>query len=1056
MTDAAGYRLVRPAAAAAAPAAAVRLDPAGRAVVDHRSGPLLVLAGPGTGKTTLIVEAVVEAIEGRGIDPESVLVLTFSRRAAAELRQRITARLARTVREPLARTFHSYAFGLLRMRAALTGGPAPRLLAGPEQDLMIRDLLAGNADTGSVGWPAALVPALRTRGFAAELRDLLMRAVERGVDAPELAAYGVRLRRPEWEAAAQFLQDYRDVTALAGGVAYDPAELIRAAVDTLESDPELLEAERRRRRVVIVDEYQDTDPAQEQLLELIAAGADAVIVVGDHDQSIYGFRGADPGMIRRFPETFTAPDGSPAPTVALDVSHRAGPVLLAASRRIAARLPGPAGHRDLVADSDLPAGELDVAIFTSASAEAAHAAHVLRSAHLRDGVAWDDMAVLVRSTVTTLPQLRRALSAAGVPVEVAGDDLPLAQQPVVAAILLLLRCAIDPQQVNPASAVELLRSPLGGADAVGLHRLRRELRRADTAAGGHTPSGLLLAAALHDPTLLGQVRGGSAQPAERVAGLLATACERIRAGASAEDVLWAVWSQTRLELRWERQARAGGLLGAAADSDLDAVVALFDAAARYVDRMPAATVDTFLDSIAGQQIPGDRLAPAASPAGRVRVLTAHAAKGMQWEVVVVAGVQEGSWPDLRRRGTLLGSETLVDVAAGIDPALVGLPPPEAMLAEERRLFYVAVTRARRSLTVTAVLADDETPSRFLDELDPLGPAEEREPRVSRRSLSLGSMVCELRGVVTDVAAPPRRRRAAARSLARLAAAGVPGAEPDSWWGLAPLSDDRPLVDDGDPVGVSPSTVGRFGTCELQWFLERVGASTGTGLAQGIGTLIHRLAELQAAGAAPDVLRRQLDEVLATSDLGPPWRARIEGDRIRSMLAKYLTWINGDGAARDLVVTEAPFEIEVGRARMRGRVDRLERDADGRLVVVDIKTSASSARSAELARQPQLGSYQLAVAEGGFGQLDPSREPGGAVLLSLGSHVKANEQRQPPIDDDPDPQWARQLIQQVAEGMGGASFRAVPNSRCPICVARHSCPASPFGVPGPDDAGEAGA
>src|SRR6476619_2855395 len=155
ISPAPSYRLVRPATPSASDVAVPALDAAQRAVVDHPGGPLLVLAGPGTGKTTTIVEAVVARIEA-GADPEQVLVLTFGRRAAAELRGRITARLGRATKEPLARTFHSYAFGVLRRESALRGEPSPRLLAGPEQDLVIRDLLAGNIADGARDWPARL------------------------------------------------------------------------------------------------------------------------------------------------------------------------------------------------------------------------------------------------------------------------------------------------------------------------------------------------------------------------------------------------------------------------------------------------------------------------------------------------------------------------------------------------------------------------------------------------------------------------------------------------------------------------------------------------------------------------------------------------------------------------------------------------------------------------------------------------------------------------------------------------------------------------------------
>src|SRR6266566_5866293 len=144
-----------------------RLDQAQQQVVEHKGGPLLVLAGPGTGKTTTIVAAVADRIENRGIAPERILVLTFSRKAAAELRERITARLHRTTREPLAVTFHSYAYALVRREFALAGDEPPTLLSGPEQLLEVRRLLRGEAEDGGTRWPERLRPALGTRGFAA-------------------------------------------------------------------------------------------------------------------------------------------------------------------------------------------------------------------------------------------------------------------------------------------------------------------------------------------------------------------------------------------------------------------------------------------------------------------------------------------------------------------------------------------------------------------------------------------------------------------------------------------------------------------------------------------------------------------------------------------------------------------------------------------------------------------------------------------------------------------------------------------------------------------------
>ena len=174
-------------------------------------------------------------------------------------------------------------------------------------------------------------------------------------------------------------------------------------------------------------------------------------------------------------------------------------------------------------------------------------------------------------------------------------------------------------------------------------------------------------------------------------------------------------------------------------------------------------------------MPGDSFADGGGTDSGVQILTAHASKGLEWDLVCVAGVQEGSWPNLRLRGSLLGSELLVDVLADRDVPAINVTAP--VLAEERRLFYVAVTRARRRLIVTAVIGQDEQPSRFLDEIDPLDPDTDRPIRRAERGVHLPGLVAELRAVVTDPQASASPRADAATELARLAAAHVPGAQP---------------------------------------------------------------------------------------------------------------------------------------------------------------------------------------------------------------------------------------------------------------------------------------
>ncbi|MEU9506858.1 ATP-dependent DNA helicase [Micromonospora sp. NPDC048170] len=1137
-------------------------DPRQAEIAAHTDGPMLVLGGPGTGKTSMLVEAVAARV-AEGVDPERILVLTFSRRGATALRQRIEARVAdggqRVLREPLVRTLPAYAFGLLRRAAAERGEPSPRLLTGPEQDLIIRELLdvvGEEPDDDPVGWPEDLRPALRTRAFAAQLRDLLMRAAERGVGPVELARLGEKLGRADWPAAARFLREYVAVLALRdvsnrGSIAYDPAELVRAATGMLLDDPELLAAERRRLAHVYVDELADTDPAQQDLLATVAGGGKHLVAFGDPDSSTYAFRGADPAGVTTFPHRFRTASGAPAAQVVLTTSYRAGARLLAASGRLARRLRGPAAHRAVHPLPDAPPGSVEVRTFRSATSEAAWLAHALREAHLLGGVPWSEMAVLVRSTGRQLPSLQRALHAAGVPTVVHGEDLPLHLQPAVAPLLLLLRCALEPERLDEETAVALLHSPLGGADPLAERRLRQGLRALALAGGDRRPSGELIVEALRDPAELAGIERHWAEPAQTVAGLLAVAREAAaRPGATAEDVLWAVWRASGLAELWSAATGRGQAVAGegdvarrrraeAADRDLDAVMVLFDAAARFTDRLPGARTEVFLDHVLGQDLPADTLAPTADRGEAVRLLTAHAAKGLEWDLVAVAGVQEGVWPDLRLRGSLLGSERLVDVlagrtaGAGVVAALVG--QTSALLDEERRLFHVAVTRARRRLLVSAVASaavggDDheEQPSRFLYELGPTdppspaddpphpadnsmppadnppspsgsaatradgaappdggpegvepvtggtapggsgparpdrdpsqrpgdgGPAEaEEEPDrpgalpVSRppRALTLPALVAELRTAVSDPAAPYARRQAAAAELARLAAAGVAGAHPDDWWGLRQLSDDRPLVDEGDPVRVTPSAMESALRCSLRWLLERHGGSPPASAAQGVGNLVHAaamLAEDASAdrGALLDYVAARFDAI----ELAARWMVGPEHSRAETMVDKLLRWLAAN--PRRLLAIEHEFAVRLDDPRrpieLVGRVDRLEVDEDGRLVVIDLKTGKSTAVTAnDLAEHPQLGAYQAAVEAGGFAEF--GEESGGAALVQLGTGAKdAKEQSQPPAGEGPEAGWATALVRRTADTMAAATFAAVANSKCRVCPVRTSCPVS---------------
>lgn len=1079
--------------------------------------PWQVLGGPGTGKTALLVDLAAERIAA-GADPDSVLVLTHSKQAAGAVRDAITTRLSGpepgveggvpgATREPLVRTLHSYAFAVLRRHAMAHGNPPPRLLTGAEQDAVLREMLRGDLVDMAEGarglWPERLRPALALGGFAEQLRDLMLRATERGIGPEDLVRLGREHAKPEWVAAGKFAIRYEQTMLLRWSVgveapeatapALDAAELVGAALDALAADPNLLVAERARIRYLLVDDAQHLDPQAAILVKAIGHSARITVIAGDPDQAVFAFRGAD----ARFVADLDVPDDR---RVVLRANHRfSGQVQLAVAR-IAARLPGSAPQRIPVPERAEPredGTEVRVRVLATPAKEAALIADHLRRAHLTGGVPWSRMAVIVRSVPLSLAPLRRALLAAGVPVRQPTLDTPLARRRGAAWMLLSLRAVLAGEAAQrgaepafePEDALDLLSGPLGGADQIALRRLRRGVRRAvleSARAGAKTPetdddpppgrgtdidrpSAQVLRDQLigaGDPAILGRLTEVEAAPLRRVLDALHRARKARGRGAGLEDVLWALWTGSRLERRWVAQSERGGAIGMQADRDLDAAVALFDAAAAYVDRLPRASIEGFVEYLSQQEIPLDS-APRTAPGESVALLSAHAAAGREWDVVAVAAVQEGIWPDPRSRGTLLHTEDLVDLTAGVSDAGERVSRAAPILAEERRLLLVACSRARRSLLVTAVESvageRDLVPSRFLAEL--LGHDDDSEPGAlpvidPGRALVMHSLVAELRGVVCDPEADPERRRRAAHQLARLADAGVRGTHPDDWYGTAELSSLRPLwAEDEGAVALSPSTVELLRTCPLRWALERHGGTDGDNPHAVKGNLVHTLVQALAGKVPADQVRAALDRAWRAVDPGIGWHSRQELRRTEAMLENFQAWVRNTRGELTQAGVEVPVDCvlpartEDERAvRIRGRVDRLERDAQGRFVIVDVKTGKSPVTKQAAVDHAQLATYQVAAAAGALdatgesGAADPSGEPGGARLVYVAKPSKAEgatQRLQPPLDAEALEHW-RDTIHRAAASTQGPGYLAMRNDGCRHCAVAGSCPVQDSG------------
>lgn len=1000
------------------------------------SGPVLVWGAPGTGKSRVLVEAAATRVLRDGVDPAGVLLLAPSRAASARLRDAFTARLDRSLSAPSARTWQSYAFDLIRRARAegrLDWMPRPpRLLSGAEQDLIVKQLLEGHRASGrGPAWPKGFEAALATRGFRHEVRELFDRITEYGTTADELAELGSRAGRPEWIAAAQLYTEYRDVIELRMPEAFDPAGIITAARMILAEDPELLAQERAGLGLVCVDDVQESSPSVLELLAVLGEGRD-VIATAAPDVVVQGFRGARPELVPSLRVLL-----GPLTELSLTVSHRLPAALAGAWEGVAQRIsavPGGQAARRLTPPQDRAeaceahdggAAVAEAHVLHSPLHELRYLAHRIQEARLLGGVEYGEMAVIVRSGAK-LSQIQRFLAGRGIPVAVPVAETAVRDEEAVRPLLTAFRVALDPGQLSAETAVELLTSRIGGASALELRRLRQSLRQLELSAGGGRASDALLVEALQVPGTLGSL-GVEASAARRVSRMI----EKGRAasaepGATAETVLWALWDAAGLAKRWYELALAGGVLGLRADRDLDALMALFHTAERYVDRLPGASPAQFLDYLTEQELPMDTLAPRAQSADAVEILTPASAAGREWRLVFVAGLQDGTWPNTRLRGELLGSTLFTDcLDLGVVSALLVTPRSRLkdIRYDELRSFSAAISRASERLVCTAASTEDDVPSPFLDYVSPLPEGVAVRPFTDvPRTLGLRPLVAELR---QSVEADDGDAPFAARLLAELADAGVPGAHPGQWYGLAPLSSTAPVVPADGTVNVSPSKVETASKNPLDWFVSAAGGEAATDFARTLGTLVHAIAQEIPAGMFADYtaeLRRRWPAL----GLGDSWEGEIDLAKATEMVRKLAEYVRTNG--RELVGVEEDFEAPLAavstadiarRTVLRGQVDRLEVDEEGRLVVVDLKTGSHKPTAAELERHAQLAAYQVAVAAGAFG--DRTGGPGGAELVQLGSGTaKLVVQQQAALSDAG---WALDLVERAAEIMAGATFEA---------------------------------
>jgi superfamily I DNA/RNA helicase/RecB family exonuclease len=986
-------------------------------VINHRGSQLLVLGPAGSGKSSTLVKAIANRISS-GEDPNSILAITYGRSSANKLRDQIASANPEkhTVNEPIARTFHSIAFLILNDQLANNDGADKKyvLLSGAEQDAQIRQLLLLDAQNpSSTTWPAELVPALTTRGFAKELREFISRATERGSSPAELKKYAAKYGQKYWPPICDFWQRYlesmalRDSTTSASLNRIDPSEIIIAALEKLENNSALLDKYRKLFKVIYVDEFQESDRGQRKLLQLLSG--QELVIFADPASAVGRFRGADPDNLLNDLDQFGIKN-----KITLTATHR-------------------------------NPGEPNVALLSSVSDEANYIAHQFRSAHLLKGVPYSQMAVVLRSPGAQVSALVRAFASSSIPVEIDAAALSLADNPAIKPIITIAQIALGELKLIPGNweqIEELLKSEFAGADAISIRQMRIALTKEQKNEVIKSSTELILDA-LTAPTT--DLPWEQLTSLKRINDLIKEAKKVLSKSQDISDLLWSIYSNAKnyegelISNYWRSQALSGGGRGVIADQKLDALITLFEVARRFSERMPGSKPSLFIDQLLGEKILADSITTSAQRDEVVKIMTVHSAKGLQWRYVALAGMQEGNWPNLKQRGSLLGSERLVEIFRhGIsNPAQLEAISASGLAEDERRLLNVALSRASEKIFITAVLQEDNQPSSYFDKFA----GEQTQITQTQRAITQPALVATLRSIAYK-SSNKEELDFAIKALKTLEVNGVSAANPKNWVGAINLSTQLPVVTNEEVLRISPSSLESFTECSLKWLLEQSGGKDADSTAQVLGTAIHVItAQLKEQ---PDLTLDQLEAKLKGAwsliDMNKGWIKDYEYRRAAEMLGKFFKW-NLENK-NTLVGVEERFEFKLGSAIVSGSIDRIELTAENKYYIVDLKTGATAISHENARENKQLQSYQLAVVNDGFKNKLDHQEVSGAELIFVGD-FKAKEAK-PRQQEKIDSKAVTDELIQISAGMSDKTFTATINERCRSCAVKSSCPIQPQG------------
>ena len=957
--------------------------------MEHIHGPMLVVAGAGTGKTTVLTRRIANLIDGGHARPDEILAITFTRNAAAEMREKVRAQVGALYISGLhTATFHSYCYGLLKRH-----GAAFNVLDTPDLWIYLRRRLR----------ELPLERFIRAASPGQFLSDLLRffdRCNDEMVDA---AAYGDYVRRVEAGALPlpfvgedesspeEVRARCREIANIFATVEQMLAQdglgtfgaIITRAIDLLRAKPDVLAAERASAKFILIDEFQDSNSAQIELAHLLAGEAQNVFAVGDPDQAIYRFRGASDAAFEAFLQRFRG-----VKAVYLEENQRSTSHILGCAHAAISRNPeivrSGAEHLDLkrrplrsareqraqAARNAIVPAPMEILLSRNAVDEAASLAGALRAAR-EQGIAWSDCAVLYRKHAHR-EKLTQALDEAGIPYEVEGMDV-LETTPVrdLLAVLRaiewpsdavsLLRVAALPQfKIDPAA----LRAVLAAAP--------RESKIADIVADVPGCRRLL--------DELEAARSFARSQEMRIAAMLTYAIRAFHIDPALRPVrVFVDFVQAWLRKPITRTQQLPEFL---------------DNLEMYVEAGGAVSEKSSVDELEADS-EGQIVLAVPEHSDAVSLMTVHAAKGLEFQQVHVVRASSNWFPS--------GYDApLFDFPRELRrmPAISGADDKTIHRQEELRLFYVALTRARDSLTLWGNLArgkNPEDPPEFLRSMKACAPPGAWRQRVREPEFSMAA-------AAATVSHPPRM---------------------EPWFGLPARPDHT--------MHLSASAIERYKLCPLRFKIERdwkLPAEPGAALL--FGAAMHDVLRsyheaLRLGRRLPlEELLGAFDAVLAEKSFDDGYQRELYRAQGQHQLSRF--WAQQTSPA-EVVATECSFKLEIAGTRVNGRIDLIERIEGRRARIVDYKTGAAKDKK-DADESLQLSLYALA-AEQAFDLI-----PEVLVFFNLetGAGVETSRTRE-------QLRAAEEQVRAVAERIQAGAFEPKPGQHCRWCAYRSLCPAT---------------